>query len=328
MTAPSPAAARAGAPAPELRFDATVPRALVHRAAVAEVFPTDAVALGGDRFLVAAQLPRTHAFFNDAVLPYYDVLLGLETARQAGVLVAHRFYGVPTDSAFVLDDVEFTVTDAEAARIGPRPARLVLDVRIGERTHRRGTLATLRFAVDATIDDAVYARGRGAMLFLPRDTYRRLRARVGRAPDACPAARGAAVAPAAVGRRDERNVVLGPPRRGPAPGSIVSELVVDQRHPCLFDHPLDHVPGMLLTEGCRQAALFAAVQATGRPPEAIVTACAIRFERFAELDAPVRCVATPGAEVARPDGRVAVPVDVRLEQDGRAVAAARLEVTL
>jgi hypothetical protein len=329
MTPQMQAAARAATPPRELRYDAAVPRALVHRAAVAEVFPTDAEALGGDRFLVAAQLPRTHAFFNDAVLPYYDVLVVMETARQAGVLIAHRYYGVPIDFAFVLDAVDFTVGDAEASRIGAVPGRLLLDVQISEQTYRRGTLATLRFEVDVTIDGVSYTRGCGSMLFLPRATYRRLRAqaRVRSAGGLVPVP-DAAVDPAAVGRRDARNVVLASPRRGDAPGSIVSDLIVDQGHPCLFDHPLDHVPGMLLMEACRQGALIAATQASGRPPEALVTGCAMRFESFAELDAVTRCVATPGVVVERPDKRVAVPVDVRLEQDGWTVASARLEVTL
>jgi hypothetical protein len=54
----------------------------------------------------------------------------------------------------------------------------------------------------------------------------------------------------------------------------------------------------------------------------------MRFESFAELDAVARCVATPGVVTQRDDGRVAVPVDVRIEQDGRTVATSTLEVTL
>lgn len=329
MTAQMQNAARAAATARELRYDATVPRSLVHRAAVAEVFPTDAEPLGGDRFLVAAQLPRTHAFFSDAVLPYYDVLVGMETARQGGVLIAHRFYGVPTDFAFVLDAVDFTVDDADAARIGPAPGRLLLEFQISEQVYRRGTLSTLKFAVEGTIDGVPYAHGSGSMLFLPRATYRRVRAQARvRGAGGLVLVPDAAVNPAAVGRRDERNVVLAAPRQGAAPGGIVSDLIVDQGHPCLFDHPLDHVPGMLVMEACRQGALLAATQATARPPEALITACAMRFESFAELDAVARCVATPGVITERDDGRVAVPVEVRIEQDGRTVATSTLEVTL
>ncbi len=80
--------------------------------------------------------------------------------------------------------------------------------------------------------------------------------------------------------------------------------VLGWRHPdpFFFDHPLDHVPGMLFA----QAALDAHVMLRGRPAWAIAVECT----RFAELDDPVEIT-------AEDDGARCVTV---FEQYGRQVA--------
>ncbi len=50
-------------------------------------------------------------------------------------------------------------------------------------------------------------------------------------------------------------------------------------HPVLFDHPLDHLPGMLLLEVLRQSTF-----ATFDVPDAHLESIDAVFHRFAELD--------------------------------------------
>src|SRR5215469_6823843 len=88
--------------AARLRFDATVPRHFVHRASISETFLTDAIELDADRYLVAAQLPRSHTLYNDVSAGYHDLLAFAEAVRQAGTLLAHRFYEVPEGTIFPL----------------------------------------------------------------------------------------------------------------------------------------------------------------------------------------------------------------------------------
>ena len=45
-------------------FSSTVPRELVHRRAISEVFMTDIRRIGEGRYLAAAQWPRLHPFFR------------------------------------------------------------------------------------------------------------------------------------------------------------------------------------------------------------------------------------------------------------------------
>ncbi|WP_246890403.1 AfsA-related hotdog domain-containing protein [Streptomyces scabiei] len=89
--APETAPVSPPAPEAELSYDATVPRTLVHRASIAEVFVTDSAQTGEDTYAVAAQLPRGHLIGEHS--PAYDFTLLVEVVRQAGVLVAHRHMG-------------------------------------------------------------------------------------------------------------------------------------------------------------------------------------------------------------------------------------------
>ncbi len=100
-----------------------------------------------------------------------------------------------------------------------------------------------------------------------------------------------------------------------AGATVDSELVVDEENRFFFDHPLDHVPAMLL--------LDAALHAAGRLPgaSASVTALHMRFDRFCEKDLPsrLRVSTTP-----RPGG--ARLLDARVVQAGAEVARAALRV--
>ncbi|WP_370012895.1 AfsA-related hotdog domain-containing protein, partial [Nocardia cyriacigeorgica] len=66
--------------------------------------------------------------------------------------------------------------------------------------------------------------------------------------------------------------------------TAVATLVPDIGHPFLFDHPLDHVPGSLLIEACRQTALAMVLERAPR-----LVGVSSTFDRFVELDTPAEC---------------------------------------
>jgi len=112
-------------------------------------------------------------------------------------------------------------------------------------------------------------------------------------------------------RRDPRNHVL----KNRAIGRrLTAELVVDQQHPFFFDHPLDHIPGLLLLEGAVQLA-----QSDARRPR-FVGAVTARFERYALFDDKI----VLSAEKTEESGRTRY--DVALSQGGK--ARARVSVDL
>jgi hypothetical protein len=320
-----PAAPPGTAPS-ELSFSTTVARSLVHRAAVCEVFLTDHADLGGGRFALAAQLPRTHAYFSDhlAAQATYDPLLLLEVCRQASILVTHRYLGVAPDQKFVFGTGEFAVQDRPALRIGASPAQVLLTVSIVDEKRRGDELVGVTYAMEVHLGDALVFTETMAIQWMPGAVWERIRTR-GRGDlgiEGLPfAATGLALEPTAVGRAHAQNVVLGPVAH--AASSVEAEVRVDRDHPALFDHELDHVPGMLIFEALRQAAIVAAHERLGYSPARLVLDRAlVRFTRFGEFEIPTRA----RAEVLAQREGGGAEVRLAITQDDVPIAEAEVSI--
>jgi hypothetical protein len=153
--------------------------------------------------------------------------------------------------------------------------------------------------------------GVGELQCVSPAAYRRLRGEALReletlAADPHPAALPEPVSPALVGKDIRADVVLS---RTEAENTWL--LRCDTTHPVLFDHPVDHVPGMVLIEAMRQGAHCALY-----PQRSVMPRFAAKFERYTELNRPTVVRAFPEGEEA--DGSVRVRME--LTQDGNPVA--------
>ncbi|WP_184349825.1 ScbA/BarX family gamma-butyrolactone biosynthesis protein [Streptomyces olivoverticillatus] len=280
----------ASAPSPLVpalpRLTTTVPREYVHRAAVAEVLLTGWRRQAEDRFRVTAQWPRGHSFFTPLQGLRHDPMLVAETVRQIGSLLAHAEFDVPLGYQFLMWHLDYSVV-AERLVLGDAPAELELDVVCSHVRRRGGMLAAMRYEVVIRRDGEVAATGSASYTCTSPEVYRRLR---GPLPPGPPAPLGAPVPPRAVGRLSPFDVVLSAEAEG-GPGRWL--IRADQRHPILFDHPVDHIPGMVLLEAARQAACALAPYPAISP-----TALTGTFRRYAELTSPCRIEAERDEEDA------------------------------
>ncbi|MER7850344.1 ScbA/BarX family gamma-butyrolactone biosynthesis protein [Kitasatospora sp. NPDC096077] len=283
-TAPEPLRPLALAP----RLTSTVAKEYVHRACHAEVFITGSEPLGDTVFAVTAQWPRAHTFFSTPDGTRHDPMQAAETIRQAGLYLAHTRFGVPLDHKFMMWNLDYATRDRQLF-IGATPTDLTIEARLVPQPRR--TRSTVDFTFSATVRRGPYlaATGKARFTTVPDSTYRRLRgARPGNGSTPSAPVTGEPLPPARVGRLRPCDVVLSP--TGTA-GSW--HLTPDLRHPILFDHAGDHVPGMVLLEAARQAA-----NALSAPVTVTPTAAATTFHRYAEHDAPTTVTArhTPGEE--------------------------------
>ncbi|GAA2142796.1 ScbA/BarX family gamma-butyrolactone biosynthesis protein [Kitasatospora kazusensis] len=283
----------------------TVPRRYVHRASVSEVLLTGWRRIAPNRFLLGAQWPRTHSLYRP-VAGVYDPLMLAETVRQSGLLIAHVGYGVPLDYPFLMWDLAYQ-TEPEWMTVDSAPADLLVAVTCEEVRSRRGVMAGMTYRVDVYRGGERMGGGSARFDCMAPGTYARLRA---------PFLAGGPVGmvPAQEARRPEAaaNTVLVPTG---VPNSW--QIQADRRNPVLFDHPVDHVPGMVLVEAMRQAA---ASLSDGRPvaPFELETS----FIRYAELHQPVHVRVCPG-----PKGEdQGLAVGVVLEQAGEPVAQGFLQL--
>ncbi|MEV3994024.1 ScbA/BarX family gamma-butyrolactone biosynthesis protein [Streptomyces sp. NPDC049837] len=283
---------------PSFRFPTlttTVPKEFVHRAAVAEVMLTDWKRKDDLHFEVTAQWPRGHSFFSP-IGEHHDPLLAAETIRQIGSLLAHAEFGVPLGHHFLMWDLEYAV-DPDQLRIGNAPAALDIDVVCTEVKRRGGSLTGLRYETVIRRNGQVAVTGSASYTCTTPAVYRRLRAGRGLSGGRAQLPLTAPTSPQSVGRMSPIDVVLSPvgeARRW--------QLRADTRHHVLFDHPVDHVPGMVLVEAARQAAAAVLGQSDLLP-----IGIASDFSRYAELTAPCMIEARRLAD-AGADGRQAVLV--------------------
>ena len=308
-----------------MEFTRTLPRWLVHRAAIAEVLLTDAQRREDDSYHLAAQLPRAHAFYGDTLGPRtsYDPMLLLEVARQGIFVLGHRFFGVPEGYQFILRTVEFDVLDPTAlAPPKDVPTHVVVGCQIERRLRGRTGVTGLVVRYTMVIDDREAMAVRINYSWMPPEQWTAMRA-TRRSTLGLPATPSAPwqeprIDARLVDRRDPDNAVISPPR-SVEDGGRAATLVVDTSHATMFDHRLDHVPGMLELEAFRQLALTAAVDSGVLPtPTALLVGLSARFRSLAELDLSAECRTGP----VRPGEEI----HCSMHQAGTVVAEARVRL--
>ena len=310
----------------------TIGRSYVHRSALSEVFLTGLEPEGADAYRACAQFPRSHAYYGDRLCrpASYDPVLVLEFARQAALSGAHAFYGVPFTSKFILTHQRLTILRPSALAIGDNPVEVTAAVTTANLKTYDGAVSGLDYTMEVFFGDVPIGHSGIGLRFRDPEGYQglRLKNREGRAPQdsrrLSPRRRGIPVDPYLVGRRDPENVILvdaetagnGASARLSAPGG----------HPSLFDHPQDHLPGMVLIEGARQLAVLAVGEVLGLAPTKLpILFVGAEYLRFAELEPDTELEAVICAPTGGPVGDV-IEVAVEVKQNGESVARIGLTV--
>ncbi|RMI30483.1 AfsA-related hotdog domain-containing protein [Streptomyces triticirhizae] len=284
-----------------LDYTRTVDRLLVHRDALSEVFLTDLRHIDETSYAAAAQLPRSHAYYGDHLLrpAHFDPLLVLEACRQATLAGAHRFFGAAESDKFILTHLGLRLTRPWLLAVGTAPLPLALRVRVTNRRERDGRTTGLDHTAELTVGGEVVGEAEVGLRFRTPTDYLTLRLgnRDGRplpSSASYPGIVPAGCAPAHLAGRSapENAVLLDPAATGTG---ITAGLRVPVGHPSMFDHPQDHLPGMVIVEGARQLALYAGQETHGLAvTKAYPTEVLARFERFGELEEETTLHATVG----------------------------------
>ncbi|HEY5833753.1 ScbA/BarX family gamma-butyrolactone biosynthesis protein [Streptomyces sp.] len=266
-----------------LSWSRTVAREMVHRTSAAEVLLTDVRSLGGGGFEAAACWPRSHPTFPCDGGSRHNPLVLVETLRQLGIYLPLRYFRVPRSAHLILTDLFFEISPDHEPEAGYGATDITCRIDVpGVRSGADGAATGLRLNVVFLTGGTVFAQGGGGVRFLSEQRYAALRGpgHARRPPAPVPGlARPAASALAVAGARD---VLIG--RQGGA--TVVGP--ADPRHPFFFDHVTDHVPGMVLLEAVRQAAVVASRGALLRPRAARLIAT-----HFTEFAPPARLVCVP-----------------------------------
>ncbi|MEY9874275.1 hypothetical protein ABH931_003769 [Streptacidiphilus sp. MAP12-33] len=249
----------------------------MHKDTASEILLTGWQDTGQDTFKITARWPGNHPFYKSAA-GFHDPMLVAETVRQAVPLLSHVAYGVPFGHRQSWSHFRYDLTpEGLATDCGPTDVELL--VTCADLSRRGSVLAGMTMQVELVANGRPLGTAESTFRNHPPAVYRRLRG--DRAEKAWGEIQDAPVPPGvpsgSVRRSRQADVVLSPADER----SAGHRLRVDPRHPVLFDHPLDHVPGMLLLEAARQAAHSAM-----GPYPLVPTALDATFARYGEFDSP------------------------------------------
>ncbi|WP_127960417.1 AfsA-related hotdog domain-containing protein [Serratia microhaemolytica] len=305
----------------------TIPKSYVHRTMVGEVFLTDIKKIHDNKYVTVGYLPKSHSYFNDLFYQktndrVYDAILLLEVCRQTSIYVTHHFFSVPYSAKFVFDNADFTLFDSEIPYKTECSTILVV-VDIIERKFRRSELNGLVFHMDIYVDGYCYAQKIMSISWMDDRKWYRLRSQ---RPLECYDT--TSVVPATsfeVGRQLLQNVVVG--NLDIHNSGVNTTLIVDQCHPSIFDHPLDHVPGMLLIEAYRQTALLAILNRLGAQHfDLVIKRYNVNFKTFCEFNLPIYCHANIGNLYFK-KGKKNIIVSMVISQNKQIVSESELTIT-
>lgn len=269
----------------------------VHLRREEAVLVTDWASVGGDAYTVTVRWPAAR---DDA---HYDPMLITQTIRQSCLLISHAERAVPMTFQTLMERMDFSV--AQDYRV---PRKTPTDLFV-ELTCKSTGQRSMRVELTAHHEDHTVLESVVDFSWISPAAYRRLRG------DHLNVAWGEAPVPSpvparTVGRADASEVVLAPAGR---PGRW--RLRMDVTNTDLYDHPVDHVPGLALLEAAHQAA-HAATGFEGTLP--VCTASS--FERYAEFDAECWI----DAEVVREAAEGITRVEVRGVQNDETTFRATL----
>ena len=123
-----------------------------------------------------------------------------------------------------------------------------------------------------------------------------------------------------VHKRDPRNVLLAWVRRRPGEAECFeAEMVHDIEHSFFFEHPLDHIPAMMLVEAGRQLGIAVSHLFLGVPFDRMFAPRSFDLHvcDFAELHTPVLIVATVTDRRYHRGELLHLRLDGSFSQDGR-----------
>lgn len=218
---------------------------------MSEVFPTELMAIGADELWVGVRWPRRHMFYAD---PYQrvDSYLLIETIRQITILTCHQHFNTPLDAHFVMPGIGARL-DNSYSGFGLPPfgvggsIAVHIDV-VNVRFKNGGGLQSVQLETQFYSDGQRFATGHGDAMVVNERVYSRLRqGRTHLILGGCSRSSRSVVSPRRVGHQSFSDVVLSQVHTDE---SFV--LSLDLGNPTLFDHPLDHVAGMIPVEACRQ----------------------------------------------------------------------------
>jgi hypothetical protein len=311
------------------------PYHLVHRPDTLEGLMNGTTAPVPQEFALAVALPQAHPLFNDGPGRHHDLHAPMEALRRGALFVAHRYFRVPEERPVVFSTSEVRIAPVEAWRRGTAeagPSHLDLELVVTPTDVVNGVPRGLECRAEVSVDGVAAGTAEARLVFLMPKVYQNHRARgrmlsrEGAPVQEPPLAAEGRLQPAAVGRSDAANVVIGRCQEGPD-DRLVVRVAPEPDHPVYAEGAPDHVPSVVLLEASRQLAFLHASRLQGfTPANCVLTRWSADFRGFAEPDLPLTCSSTGGRLERDGHGRPVCVLELTFFQGARQVGVIEAEV--
>jgi len=237
-----------------------VENSLVHKTSVNQVLLVSAESKSEGTLKLGVALSSEHPSAH--TIPAASTLLGVELMRQCAIAFAHLAGGVPRGWAFLMNELTFA-WDGES--VPTTPGQFTGHVNVALRTvrMRKDQVSNLQLEASYVSRGVVLGSGRGDLSCLPPRAYQAIRRNASPATNASTGPLGTVLADTHQGAE-----------------TLNARLVWNREDRFIFDHPSDHLSGMLLASGL----LETHVLLTGSQASDFTLQC----KNFAEYDAPVQ----------------------------------------
>jgi len=256
-----------------------VDREWVHKRIDENVFIGEPVRIGVEDFSTESFFPTDHEFYNDCLSGLSASGYLIEVARQVNLAISHRYYEVPLSAGFLVTSIDWRFSD-DAPFVVSDLSSFTLLTHVAHVTQRKGVVCKVETRSRFLQGEREFLSGGAAFLISSRNLTSdganvNLELRSAGRPAAAP--KDAQVS-------DPRNVLIEAPDDADRKAGRIA-MLVDPSHAFFFEHDNGHVPGMMLLEAGKQAAVCAA---SGAFPVVAgmygdLEAGEIRFGRFADL---------------------------------------------
>jgi len=262
---------------------ALLDRQWVHKRIDANVFIGEPVRTGTDDFATESFFRNDHEFYNDCLSGLSASGYLIEVARQVNLAISHRHFAVPLSAGFLVTAIDWRFSD-DAPFVVSDLSNFTLLTHVAHVTQRKGVVGKLETRTRFVQGDREFLTGGAAFLISSRN----LTSEGDSAKREIHGSGRAAATPGDAQVREPRNVLIEVPEDADRKGGRIP-MLIDPQHGFFFEHENGHVPGMMLLEAGKQAAVYAANSAF--PVVAGMygdfQAGEMRFGRFADLERTV-----------------------------------------
>lgn len=270
-------------------FSQTIPKSLVHKRNVENVYLTNISKITDDEYECATILPVCNIFFSQfEEILHKNIIFIIEISRQMSIAVTHLRYNIPLETNFIANSTQVSFLDSELSYEDIKEKKI--KTRIEKdfiKFSSKKEIKIIRYNLSIYTNKKKYCQVSTEVSLHNAVRYKRLRLisrykAIGSEKQMPKPSHNKSELP-----RDQY-VKLIKNINYDTSNSIKADLIVDFRHPFFFDHFNDHISGMLIIAGLRQLVIkYIKLKYGDYNNKIYLTDFNLKFLAFGELDFPI-----------------------------------------